>query len=489
MSAESDKMVLDVKKRKSAFKLNPDKIMRSATEMGFGSKSLELLKRALAVESLGAMPFSLYRAPPIIERGGEGAVIYDADGKEYIDMIAGFSVNNIGYHRREVLDAIIEQFNKISQYAEMLSEVRIKLSELLVKVTPGNYPKKVFYGVTGTDANEITLKLVRFYTGRAYVMTHWADYHGRTSAVSALTSSFSTWAQTYPVPPSDPAIVRFPFPYCYRCPFGLKRDSCGLACLHHVEYMLASSYYGLSSPGKGLTNVAAFLIEPFQSAAGYIIPPDEYLPGIYKIAKERDILFVVDEIQTGWARTGKLWAVNHYPGIEPDIILVSKSIAGGLPCSAVVGRSEIMDSWGPGAFSTTFAGYMLAAASALKTIEIIVSEDLASQADKKGRYFLKGLEELKDRHPILGDVQGKGLYIGLEFVKDEREKTPAAKETEWMASRLLELGMLVKRAGYFRNRFALSPPLNITYQQIDKAIEIFDRAFAEAEQKFNIKKS
>ncbi|HDJ66620.1 MAG TPA: aspartate aminotransferase family protein [Nitrososphaeria archaeon] len=488
MFNEKDKMLSEVSKKKSAFKLDAGKILKSAEEMGFGPKSLSLLKKALAVESLGSMPFSMYRAPPIIEKAGEGAVIYDVDGKEYIDMIAGFSVNNIGYHRREVLEAIVEQYSKISQYAEMLSEVRIKLSELLVRITPGDYPKKVFYGVTGTDANEITLKLVRFYTGRPYVMTHWADYHGRTSTISSLTSSFSTWAQTYPVPPTDPAIIRFPFPYCYRCPFKLDRDTCDLTCVRHVEYMLKAPYYGLSNPRKNLTNVAAFLIEPFQSAAGYIIPPEEYLPALYKIAKERDILFVVDEIQTGWARTGKLWAVDHYPEVKPDIILVSKSMAGGIPCSAVVGKSEIMDSWGPGAFSTTFAGYMLAAASALKTINILLEEDFASQAREKGKYFLKGLMDLKERHPIIGDIQVKGLYIGIEFVKNHRDKKPATEETAWMASRLLELGMLVKKSGYFGNRFAMSPPLNITYEQIDKAVEILDKAFTEAEQKFGIKK-
>ncbi len=482
-----DKIIEEIRRKKKLLKLDGDEILRNAERMKFGEKSLELLRRALNVESLGAMPFSLYDAPPIIESAGEGALIYDADGREYLDMMAGFSVNNIGYHRPEVLEALIEQYKKISQYGEMLNETRIKLSELLVKITPGEPPKKVFYGVTGTDANEIAVKLVRSYTGRPYIVTHWGDYHGRSIGTSALTSSFSTWSQTYPVPPADTAVVRFPFPYCYRCPFGLNRDNCGMICTNYVDYMLKSSYYGLANPSKGLTNVAAFIIEPFQSAAGYIIPPDGYLEELYKIVKERDILFVVDEIQTGWGRTGKLWAVDHYPGVKPDITLVSKSIAGGLPYSAVVGRKEIMDSWGPGAYSTTFAGYMLGAAAALKTIEIILNENLAYQAEKKGKYFLKGLKDLEEEHPIVGDVQAKGLYMGIEFVSNN-EKKPAEKETRWMASRLLQLGMLVKRSGYFGNRFALSPPLNITESQIDKAIEIFDRVFGEAEDKFDIKR-
>jgi len=468
---------------------DPNEVLRRAVELGFGPKSVELLKRAVKVESLGAMAFSMYDAPPIIESAGDGALVYDADGKEYIDMMAGFAVNNVGHHRPEVLEAIVKQFMKIVQYSEMLNETRIRLSEKLVEITPGKYPKKVFYGVTGTDANEIAIKLVRYYTGRTVIMTQWGDYHGRTMGASALTHSFSTWAQTYPVPPADSAVVRFPFPYCYRCPFGLEYPDCGMACINYVEYMLSAKYYALSDPGKGLTNVAAMIIEPYQSAAGYIIPPDEYLPELYKIAREKDVLFVVDEIQTGWARTGKMWAIEHYNGIEPDLFLVAKSIANGLPFSAVIGRSEIMDSWGPGAFSTTFAGYMLGAAAALKTIEIVEQENLAAQAERKGSYFYKGLKDLQEMHPILGDVQVKGLYIGLEFISDERSKKPAARETRWMTMRLLQLGMLVKKAGYFGNRFALSPPLTITYKQMDRALELFDKVFSEAEKKFDVKKS
>ncbi len=465
----------------------PEEILRNAKEHGFGPRSLELLRRALMVESLGAMAFSLYDAPPIISRAGNGALVYDVDGKEYIDMMAGFAVHNAGHHRPEVLEAIIEQFKRIVQYSEMLSEERIKLSEKLVEITPGDYPKKVFYGVTGTDANEIAMKLVRYYTGRTVIMTQWGDYHGRTMGASALTHSFSTWAQTYPVPPAGSAVVRFPFPYCYRCPFGLEYPDCGMACLNYVDYMLSARYYGLSDPGKGLTNVAAMIIEPYQSAAGYIIPPDEYLPELFKIAREHDVLFVVDEIQTGWARTGRMWAIQHYGNLEPDLFLIAKSIANGLPFSAVVGRSEIMDSWGPGAFSTTFAGYMLGVAAALKTIEIFEKERLAERAEKMGNYFYKGLKDLQSIHPIVGDVQAKGLYIGIEFVSNRESKKPATKETKWMSMRLVELGMLVKKAGYFGNRFALSPPLTITREQIDRALELFDKVFSEAEEKFIIR--
>jgi len=469
--------------------LKKDEILAKAETWRLGTKSKELLKRALEVESLGNLAFGMFEAPPIIEKAESDAVVYDVDGKAYLDMIAGFAVHNVGHHRSEVLKAIIEQFNKIVQYAEMLNEVRIKLSEKLVKIVPGNFKKKTFYALTGSEANEIAIKLARLYTGRPLIMTQWGDYHGRLIGVTGLTHTPQTWAQAYPVPPFDVCIVRFFFPYCYRCPFGLEYPECDFSCLQNVEYMLRVKEYHLGDPIKGYSNVAAMIIEPYQSAAGYIIPPDEYLPELYKIAKENDILFIVDEIQTGWARTGKMWAIQHYGNIEPDLFLVAKSIANGLPYAAVIGKAEIMDSWGPGAHSSTFAGYFLGAAAALATINIMEEENMAEQAAKKGEYFLKGLKELEETHEIVGNVQGKGLYIGLEFVRNKKTKEPASQETVCMTMRLLQKGLLVKKAGYFGNRFAISPPLTITHEQIDRAIEIFDEVFKEAEQKFGIQKN
>lgn len=477
---------------KKHFIPRPGDILRNAEALGYGLRSLELLRRALDVESLGAMPFGMYAAPPVIERALENdAIVMDVDGKVYIDMMAGFAVSNIGHHRKEVLEAIVEQFNKVVQYSEFLSEVRVKLGEKLVNIVPGNFKKKVFYGLTGTDANEIAIKLARYYTGRPIIVTQWGDYHGRSIGTVPFTTSFSTWSQNYPLMGSDINIVRIPFPYRYRCPCNPKadEDSCGEECLYIVDYMLKHPYYGLCDSSKGLCNVAGFLIEPFQSAAGYIIPPDNWLPGLYKLAKEHDLLFMLDEIQTGWCRTGKMWASDYYPGLEPDLFLVAKSIANGLPFSAVIGRSEIMDSWGPGAHSSTFAGYMLGCAAALKSIEIMERENMSYQALIKGSRLIKGLEDLMNEHPIIGFVEGKGLYIGIEFVKDRRTKKPAAEETAWMTNRLIQLGMLVKRAGYLHNRFALSPPITITNETIDKAIELFDQVFKEAEERFDIKKT
>jgi len=483
--------ILDTIQRKLRHRLDPNTILSNAVKWGFGPKSLELLKRALEVEALGAMPFTMYDAPPIVEEAVDDAIIIDADGKRYIDMMAGFAVSNIGHHRREVLEAIINQFNRIVQYSEMLSEIRIKLGEKLCSIIPGGFKKKVLYGLTGSDSNEIAIKLARFYTGRPIIITQWGDYHGRTIGTVPLTTSFSTWSQNYPLMGADINIVRIPFPYCYRCPCSPEADSCeecAESCLHIVDYMLCHTYYGLRDPFSGDVNVAAFLVEPFQSAAGYIIPPDNWLPELYKMAREYDILFMVDEIQTGWARTGKMWSIEHYPGIEPDVVMIAKSIANGLPFSAVVGRAEIMDSMGPGGHSSTFAGYMLGCAAALATIEIFERENLAYQAAVKGEKFIKALKDIMEEHPIVGYVEGRGLYIGIEFVRDRKAKKPATEETKWMTMRLLQKGVLVKRSGYLGNRFALSPPLVIREETLEKTLEIFSDVFREAEEKFNIKR-
>jgi len=466
---------------------DPEKILKAADEWGLGPKSKDLIKRALKVESLGAMAFSEFETTPIIDRSGEGAIVYDVDGKSYIDLMAGFSVNNVGYKRQEILQAIVKQYEKLPQYAEMFSEERIKLGEKLCSITPGGFDKKVFYSLTGSEANEIAIKLVRIYTGKPYIITQYGDYHGRTIGTVPFTHSFSTWFQQYPVPSLDIGVARIPFPYGYRCPCGnFEEEDCADECLHYVDYMLSSSYYGLCDSSKGLCNISAFLIEPFQSAAGYYIPPKNWLPSLYKLAKEHGILFVVDEIQAGMGRTGKWWAIQHYPEIEPDITIIGKALGGGLPFQATIGRKEIMDSWGPGAHSSTFAGYFVGVAAALATLQFIEQNGIIEKTRVNGEYFIKLLNELKGKHPMIGEVQGKGLYIGMEFIKD-RKKTPATKETTWLTMKLLQMGVLVKKAGYYRNRFAISPPLTIEKEEIEKVVQIFDKALKETEENFNIK--
>ncbi len=469
---------------------DPEKMLRAAEEWGFGPNTKKLLKEALEVESLGAMAFSEFEAPLIVSGSGEGATVYDADGRAYIDMMAGFSVNNIGYKNKKVMDAIIRQYERLPQYAEMFSEERVKLGQKIAQVTPGNYKKKVFYSLTGSEANEIAIKVLRLYTGKPYMITQYGDYHGRTIGTVPYTHSFSTWFQQYPIPALDPAVVRIPFPHAYRCPCAKnveEESDCADECLHYVDYMLSNSYYAICDSGRGICNAAAFLIEPFQSAAGYYIPPDNWLPSLYKLAKEHNILFAVDEIQNGMGRTGRWWAIQHYPGIEPDMTIIGKALGGGLPFQATVGRAEIMDCWGPGAHSSTFAGYFVGVAAALATLEVMEEENLPEQVAKKGEVFIKGLNELKEKHPMIGEVQGKGLYIGIEFVKNRTTKEPATKESAWLTMRLVQLGMLVKRGGYFRNRFAVSPPFSITNEEIEKAIEVLDKGIGDAEKEFNIK--
>lgn len=479
-----DEKWVETLREKGLLKPSKEKILGEAERLGLGERARSLIKRALEVESIGNLTYSVFGVPVVLGWSGGGAVVYDVDGKEYIDMMAGFAVSNAGHARRDVLEAIREQWEKIVQYSEQLSETRVRLSEKLVEVTPGRFKKKVFYELTGSGAVEVAIKLMRYYTLKPIIITQYGDYHGRTVLTAGFTHTPQTTAQIYPVPPMDIAVHRIPFPYAYRCPFFTEEPAeCARRVVRYLRYLLDCRECGLRDPVRGVSNVSGLLIEPYQSAAGYIIPPDNYLGELWETAKEYQLLFVDDEVQAGWARTGKMWAVDHY-GVEPDLVVVGKSIANGLPFSAVVGREEILDSWGTGGHSSTFAGYFVGCAAALATIEAIEKEKLHERASRMGEEFLRGLNDIKESRRIVGDVQMKGLYGAIELVRERRLKKPAVKETSWVIVRLLQLGLLAKKAGYFGNRITLSPPLTITREQIERAIELFDRVFREAEEKF-----
>jgi 4-aminobutyrate aminotransferase-like enzyme len=302
----------------------------------------------------------------------------------------------------------------------------------------------------------------------------------------ATTAKGGMWSYFYPVPPHDIAIVRFPYAYCYRCPYEREYPSCDLFCVKWIEKnLLQGKESPLVDQRAGVSNVAALIVEPMQSSAGYIIPPDDYLRELKSLCERYGIVFVADEIQTGMGKTGKMWAVQH-SGVEPDIMCIGKGIAGGLPMSLIVARSEILDSWAPGAHVSTFAGYSLGCAVALEVLKIMEEEGLVERSREMGQYFLDGLLDLQRRHPILGHVNGKGLYIGLELVRNRKTKEPAIEETNYVFNRAIEEGLLFEKGGYLYNRFQLIPSLVITKEDIDYVLTTFDKLFGEAEKKFGI---
>jgi len=339
--------------------------------------------------------------------------------------------------------------------------------------------------VTGGEAVEIAMKLARWYTGKPLIVTHWGDYHGRTAGAMGLTSKAFMMAYSYPIPPMDTGVVKIPFPYCYRCPFGKEYPACDLFCADQFEKMFESKETWLNNPKAQVVNVAAMLIEPFQSSAGYLIAPLPYLKRMKEIAEKYDFVFISDEVQNGMGRTGKLWAIEH-AGVAPDLITAAKSLSNGLPLAVVIGRKEIMDSWGPGAHSSTFTAYPAACAGGVKLFEIFDRDHILEGAAQKGAYFLDGLLDLQRRHPSIGDVNGLGLYLSIELVKDRHTKQPASEASAWLLRRLLEEGVLCIYSGYYYNRLCFAPPLVIQQEEINRAIQILDCLLGEMERQFEI---
>jgi 4-aminobutyrate aminotransferase-like enzyme len=407
------------------------------------------------------------------------------DGNEYIDLHSGFTVNALGHVNEEVNSAIKAQLDKLNHYAELPMESRAELSKILAELHPGDFDKKVMWAVTGGEAVEICIKLARWYTGKQLIITHWGDYHGRTAGAMALTSKAFMAAYSFPIPPADTAVVRIPFPYCYRCPFGKEYPSCDLYCADQFEGMFKSKETWLNNPRAEICNVATMLIEPFQSSAGYIMAPLSYLTRMKEIAEKYDYLFISDEVQNGMGRTGKMWAIEH-AGVAPDLIAIAKSLSNGLPLAAVTGRKEIMDSWGPGAHSSTFTAYPLACAGGVKVFEIYARDRILEKAAETGAYFLNGLEELSKRHPSIGHINGIGLYLSIELVMDRKTKEPAGNATGWALGELVKQGVICIQSGYFYNRLCFAPPLVISKAEIDRALTILDRVLHQTEVKIGV---
>ena len=447
-----------------------------------GPRSKQVLLATLEQESIGHLDFALFLCPPVIDHG-RGAILWDVDGNEYIDCHAGFAVAALGHGNTEVADAIRSQLELVNQFAELPMAVRAKLARRMAATYPGGSPAKVFYGVTGGEAVEIAMKLARWYTGKALILTQYGDYHGRTVGAMGLTSKAFMHAYQWPIPAGDQAIARFPFAYCYRCPYDKTYPECGIYCVTALERQFESKEAPFRNPRGNVTNVAAILVEPFQASAGYIIPPVEYLQRLSALAEAYEVLFISDEVQSGMGRTGRMWAIEH-AGVAPDLLTTGKSISNGLPISMVIGRPEIMDSWGPGAHSTTFAGYPAAAAGGNSVLDIFERERVVEGAADSGEYFLNGLHQLAEEHPSIGDVQGRGLFLAIELVRDLDSKEAASDETLWAAQECVNQGLICIASGYYYNRLCFAPPLVITRAEIDRALGVLDRVLGDMERRF-----
>jgi len=413
---------------------------------------------------------SYTRGYPLVIERGSGAMVEDVDGNVFLDCAAGIAVNSTGHSHPDVVKAITEQAQKFLHMSgtDFYYEPQVRLAEELASITPIQGGVRSFFGNSGTEAMEACLKLARYTTGRQNVIAFLGGFHGRTMGSLSLTASKAIQRRGFG--PMLPGVYHAPFPDLYRCPIGATPENCAAACVDYIEQQL---FTHLVTPDE----VAAIVVEPIQGEGGYIVAPDEFLQRLREVTKKHGMLLVADEVQSGMGRSGKMFAIE-FTGVEPDMMSIAKGIASGMPLGVAVARAGLM-AWPPGAHASTFGGNPVSCAAALATIALLKDRLVANAADV-GAHMMSGLKALADKHPLIGDVRGRGLMIGVELVRDRQTKERAPQERDAVVSAAFSRGLLLLGAGINAIRF--SPPLVLTRQQADIAVKIFDEAVSEVEQ-------
>jgi len=410
---------------------------------------------------------------PIPVTSAEGVYFWDADGKRYLDFSSQLMNTNIGHQHPKVVKAIQDQAAELCfVYPGNATEARALLGKRMAEVTPGKL-KKTFFTLGGAEANENAIKFARFYTGRHKILARYRSYHGATYGSIALTGDY----RRNPVEPAMPGVVHFLDPFCYRCPFGQKLESCQRECIQHLEEVI--SYEG---PDK----IAAIIMEGVTGSNGIILPPDDYWPRVREICDKHGILLISDEVMSGWGRTGKWFAVDNW-GVEPDMITTAKGITSGyVPLGAVIVSEEIADFFEDKYLyaGLTYNGHTLACAAALATIAVYEEDGLILNAAALGEYLGEALEEIKARHPSVGDVRYIGLFSTIELVLDRRSKKPFPPAV------MAEVGKTLRENGLFTFIMAnnlgsmvfVVPPLCITQEQLDEGLSLVEKGLAVADE-------
>ena len=411
---------------------------------------------------------SYTRDYPLVIARGEGCWVEDVDGNVFLDCTAGIAVTSTGHSHPEVVAAIVDQAQKFLHMSgtDFYYEPQVRLGEELSAIAPMPGPHRSFFANSGTEANEAALKLAKYYTKRHHVIAFFGAFHGRTMGSLSLTASKP--AQRRGFAPFVPGVYHAPYPNCYRCPVSATPASCAAECLRFIEEQI---FVHLVSPEE----VAAIMVEPIQGEGGYIVPPDAFHERLREIASRHGILLIVDEVQSGMGRTGKMFAIEH-TGVAPDVVTAAKGSASGLPLGVATARSEVI-SWPPGTHASTFGGNPVACAAALATIRLL-RDGLMKNAEVVGAHLMAGAKALMDRHAIVGEVRGRGLMIGIELVRDRTTKERATAERDRVVRECFTRGLLVLGAG--QNAIRLSPPLVITKEQADIALGILDQALLAA---------
>jgi 4-aminobutyrate aminotransferase / (S)-3-amino-2-methylpropionate transaminase / 5-aminovalerate transaminase len=425
--------------------------------------------RALAARRDAAVPRGLSHATPVYVARAQDAWLEDVDGNRFIDFAGGIGCINTGHRNKTVLSAIESQLQSFLHTCSQVTpyENYIRLAERLNQITPGNFPKKTILLNTGAEAVENAVKIARAHTGRAGMIAFEDAFHGRTMMALALTSKTHPYKAGFAPFPSD--VYRIPYGYCYRCSYSLKYPSCDVYCARHLEdtfkRVVASE------------DVAAVIAEPVLGEGGFIAPPPEFFRIIMEICNKHGVVFIADEVQSGFGRTGKLFASEHY-GIEPDILVTAKSLGGGLPLAAVTGRSEIMDAPGIGGLGGTFAGNPVACAAANAVLDLFESGDLLVRANAIGERFRRRAREWQSRFELIGDIRGLGAMCAIELVKSRDSHEPAADETKKITEYCYEHGLITITAGSYGNVIRVLVPLVITDEQLEQGLDVLGDGLA-----------
>lgn len=397
----------------------------------------------------------------------EGATITTIDGKRYIDFVGNIGVMNVGHNNPEVLEKIRLQLQKYvhSNTFIAIPESFLELAKKLTEITPGNFDKKVMFLNSGAEAVENAVKFAKAYNKRSDIIVFENSFHGRTNLTLAMTSK-SKPLKTY-FGPYPSGIYRLPFCYCYRCHFGLEYPSCNLRCANYVDEALQTWI----NPEE----VSSLVVEPIQGEGGFITPVEGYFEKIREICNKYNIVLIIDEIQSGYARTGKMFGIEHW-GIDPDLMTLGKSIAAGIPLTAVVGKKEIMDAPSFAGVGTTFGGNALGCAAGLEVINQIEKQNLVERSKQIGKVFYNEFINMKKKYNIIGEVRGKGAMVAMELVKNRTTKEPATTETGEIIHYCQNEGLLLFKAGAFNNVIRILAPLVITDKEMEEGLAILEKA-------------
>ncbi len=426
-----------------------------------GPKSL-----ALEAERHDYVANGVYSYHHIVPARGQGAILEDVDGNHFLDFAGGIGTMNVGHSHPAVVAAIQRQAAHYTHTCAHVAmpDVYIKLAKRLTEITPGSFAKKVFFVNSGAEAIENAIKVARYATGRPTIFSFENSFHGRTLLTMSLTGKARPYRAGFG--PLAPEIVRLPFPYPYRTEGDARKYA-----LDALERAFATQ----AEPER----VAAIVIEPVQGEGGFVVPPEGFLSDLRGITTAHGIVLIADEVQTGYGRTGKMWACN-WEGLQPDLLVSAKSLGAGLPLAAIIGKAEIMDKVQPGGLGGTYGGNPVACAAALAVLEVFEQENLVEKGAELGWTATKRMQGWQERFPLIGEVRGQGAMVAMELVRDRETKEPASTETSAILNRCRDKGLLLIKAGLYDNVIRLLMPLVTTQEQLNAGLDILEAALSEA---------